>query len=103
MFNLCKFIDAELNQETAQELIDEARPDLIEDIGLNLRLPPRIVKRGRPKGAEVTVIGLPKKRYHQESYPFLKEHLRKTRKASNAEEINQNNDDVDFGLFGLPV
>ena len=32
-----------------------------------IKMPPKILKRGRPKGAEVTVIGLPKKRKKTES------------------------------------
>lgn len=29
-----------------------------------IKMPPKIVRRGRPKGAEATVIGLPRKRGH---------------------------------------
>ena len=32
-----------------------------------IKMPPKILKRGRPKGAEVTVIGLPKKKKKTES------------------------------------
>ena len=43
-----------------------------------IRMPPKMVKRGRPKGAELTVIGLPKsKRRKEESnklLPFSKLH-----------------------------
>ncbi|CAC5421215.1 unnamed protein product [Mytilus coruscus] len=71
----------ELNQETHQEHVDEARPDLIEDIGFNLRLPPKIVKRGRPKGTEVIVIGLPQKKRSARVIPFLKRAPKEKEKA----------------------
>ncbi len=29
-----------------------------------IKMPPKMVRRGRPKGAELTVIGLPRKRSH---------------------------------------
>ena len=35
-------------------------------------MPPRMLKRGRPKGAGLTVIGLPKKRKTTGAIPFLK-------------------------------
>lgn len=35
-------------------------------------MPPRMLKRGRPKGAGLTVIGLPKKRETTGAIPFLK-------------------------------
>ena len=39
----------------------------------NVKLPPKIKKRGRPKGAEKTVIGLPrKKKKTDKPIPFLK-------------------------------
>ena len=34
-------------------------------------MPPKILKRGRPKGAEVTVIGLPRKKKKKESHSNL--------------------------------
>ena len=38
-----------------------------------IKLPPKIKKRGRPKGAEMTVIGLTKRRKkHDKTLPFLK-------------------------------
>jgi hypothetical protein len=37
----------------------------------SLRLPLKIVKRGRPKGAETTVIGLPKRKSSR-AIPFMK-------------------------------
>ena len=43
-------------------------------VGLeNVKLPPKMKKRGRPKGAETTVIGLPrKKKKTDKPTPFLK-------------------------------
>jgi hypothetical protein len=35
-------------------------------------MPPRMLKRGRPKGAGLTVIGLPKKRKVTGAIPFIK-------------------------------
>ena len=38
-----------------------------------IKLPPKMRKRGRPKGAETTVIGLPKRRKRSnKTVPFLK-------------------------------
>ena len=38
-----------------------------------VKLPPKLRKRGRPKGADQTVIGLPKKRHRgNKPVPFLK-------------------------------
>ena len=45
--------------QSAGEFIDDRASSI--DIA-NISLPPRIQKRGRPKGSELTVIGLPKKR-----------------------------------------
>ena len=39
----------------------ERTTNVLSDIA-DIALPPRIQKRGRPKGSELTVIGLPKKR-----------------------------------------
>lgn len=46
-----------------------------EDTKINYKMPPRMMKRGRPKGAELTVIGLPKKKQKNNSQkliPFCK-------------------------------
>lgn len=41
----------------------------------NIKLPPKVKKRGRPKGSELTVIGLPKKRKTQgKPVAFIKKH-----------------------------
>ena len=40
----------------------ECTTEILSDIA-NISLPPRIQKRGRPKGSELTVIGLPKKKF----------------------------------------
>lgn len=41
-----------------------------------IKSPPKIKKRGRPKGHETTVVGLPKKRLKLKDrlIPFLKKH-----------------------------
>lgn len=41
-------------------------------ISTQITMPPRMLKRGRPKGAGSTVIGLPKKRKTTSAIPFLK-------------------------------
>ena len=48
--------------------------NLLFYVGLeNVKLPPKMKKRGRPKGAETTVIGLPrKKKKTDKPTPFLK-------------------------------
>ena len=45
-------------------------------VGLrDIKLPPKIRKRGRPKGAEKTTIGLPrKKKKENKPVPFLKKY-----------------------------
>lgn len=45
-------------------------------------LPPKLRKRGRPKGASLTVIGLPRKKTCQTSKPvaFIKRHIREREK-----------------------
>ena len=41
--------------------------------GINdIKMPPKMLKKGRPKGAGLTVIGLPKKRDVKQPSPFLK-------------------------------
>ena len=37
-----------------------------------IKMPPRMPKRGRPRGAETTVVGLPKKRKISRPVPFVK-------------------------------
>ena len=37
-----------------------------------IKMPPKLRKRGRPKGAEKTIIGLPKKRRRIGPVPFIK-------------------------------
>ena len=36
---------------------------------MNIKLPPKVPKRGRPKGSEVTVVGLPKKKKRRNNKP----------------------------------
>ena len=44
-------------------------------VGLrDIKLPPKIRKRGRPKGAEKTTIGLPRKKKENKPVPFLKKY-----------------------------
>ena len=43
---------------------------LISDI-TNIKLPPKVPKRGRPKGSEVTVVGLPKKKKRRNNKPVV--------------------------------
>ena len=50
---------------------------IIHFAGLSeIQLPQKIRRRGRPKGAENTVIGLPRRRHHKgrKPLPFLKRH-----------------------------
>ena len=43
----------------------------------SVRLPGKIPKRGRPKGSELTVIGIPKKKkVADRPVAFLKQHLK---------------------------
>jgi len=52
-----------------------AKPDLKDKRGRPLseiRMPPKMMKRGRPKGAEVTVIGLPKCKKKNDNLQTLK-------------------------------
>lgn len=51
------------------EAVSKAPSDLLLT---GIKIPPKMCKRGRPKGAEKTVIGLPKKRRHESKLlPFL--------------------------------
>jgi len=48
----------------------------------DIRLPGRIPKRGRPKGSDLTVIGLPKKKKLAEGpVAFLRQHLKDQEKG----------------------
>lgn len=38
----------------------------------DIKMPPKMSKKGRPKGAGLTVIGLPKKRDVKQPSPFLR-------------------------------
>ena len=48
----------------------------------NLKLPPKQKKRGRPKGSELTVIGLPKKK-HRDDGPvaLIKKHPKEKKRG----------------------
>lgn len=71
----------ELNEErpwnnTKQGQKAEKDPDeLVEDsqtLLSNIKMPPKMLKRGRPKGAEMTVIGLPKAKKKKEKNDNIK-------------------------------
>ena len=49
-------------QMTIQHQSSVAISKMSADPFKDIKLPPKILKRGRRKGAEVTVIGMPKKR-----------------------------------------
>ena len=44
----------------------------MENPSYKLHLPPKMVKRGRPKGQETNVVGLPRKMKSTRPIPFLK-------------------------------
>lgn len=63
-------------RENSVQTNDEERNDMKSPDFSKIKMPPKILKRGRPKGAEVTVIGLPRKKKKAESQnnllPFKK-------------------------------
>ncbi|KAJ7384354.1 hypothetical protein OS493_022467 [Desmophyllum pertusum] len=75
----CKLEDgnsmASLNEDTVtindDEVDEKKSPDFSQ-----IKMPPKILKRGRPKGAEVTVIGIPREKKKKEGQngllPFCK-------------------------------
>ena len=53
-----------------------------------IKLPPKLRKRGRPKGAEKTVIGLPRKKHRgNKPVPFAKKQPSDKEKGWNATYI----------------
>lgn len=52
-----------------------------------VKLPPRINKRGRPKGSELTVIGLPKKRLKEKSKPVIVSKLEENQQQKNHSQL----------------
>ena len=62
----CRHILASKNQK---KRVTEEKEN---SISTQITMPPRMLKRGRPKGAGLTVIGLPKKRKTTSAIPFLK-------------------------------
>ncbi|KAG8171667.1 hypothetical protein JTE90_016582, partial [Oedothorax gibbosus] len=74
-------LPAILSDETAEEISPPPSENSPEstDIALSeLVLPPKMRRRGRPKGASITVIGLPRKKPGNSSKPvaFVKRHVR---------------------------
>ena len=61
--------------ETKHRLTKEKGRDDLKDQSLtllsNIKMPPKMLNGGRPKGAEVTVIGLPKAKKKKGSKVFL--------------------------------
>ena len=51
---------------------------------IGLHLPPAVKRRGRPKGHDVTVIGLPakKKKNNNKPVPFLRKHSSEKQRGS---------------------
>ena len=48
--------------ELPKDRKEKEKTNLVDKNKLNYKMPPPMVKRGRPKGAELTVIGIPKKK-----------------------------------------
>ena len=44
------------------EIITMEEKDILVDVASTIIMPPKLVKRGQQKGAEMTVIGLPSKK-----------------------------------------
>ena len=66
-------IAKEFTNKSTDELVAENKGNSFPDLN-DIKMPPKMMKRGRPKGAETTAIGLPatKKRKNKNMLPFEK-------------------------------
>lgn len=63
-------IKANGDKEMLEKQIDDEVEKNVSKFG-NVKMPPKMIKRGRPKGAELTVIGLPRQKKAKTQFSIL--------------------------------